>query len=247
MAIQEVVSDGVVLRAVKYGESDRILTCFTQHHGRIGLFVKNGAKRAKQLGAAIEPISLSRFRYSERPNRDLCPLKGAETQHSFRHIRQSLTRIALASYWLDLVYQLTATGQAESTVFRLLVRALESLDASDSDDRWDLQLFFLVHLLRSLGFALVTDHCLTCGGELSPTTPVLFAPAKRGITACAACAPHAPIEEMAAVMRAVTHAEAGSLTNAMPLRPAERILRSVVHHLVGRPLKSEALLDQCLF
>lgn len=246
MARQDVETEGIVLRSIKYGEADRIINCFTRSHGRIGFFVKNAGKRAKQLGGAIEPITLSQFRFAERANRELLPLKAAETTTTFYNIRASLSAIALASYWLELVQQLTAAGQPEPTLFRLLTHSLSELDRDPRDDRWDLLLFFEVHLLRTLGFGLVSDHCLSCGSDITAEMAVIFSGDKRGVTACVACAPHAPLDNLQPQLLAIRHAEMGTLTMECDLRAAESITRNVIHHLVGRKLKSEELLNQSM-
>src|SRR5213075_2871924 len=49
--------EGVVLRAIKLGEADRIVTIFTQGHGKIRAVAKGIRKTTSKFGARLEPMS----------------------------------------------------------------------------------------------------------------------------------------------------------------------------------------------
>jgi DNA repair protein RecO (recombination protein O) len=48
---------GVVLRTIKLGETDRIVTIFTQGHGKIRAVAKGVRKPGSRFGARLEPTS----------------------------------------------------------------------------------------------------------------------------------------------------------------------------------------------
>ena len=47
--------EGVVLRAIKLGEADRIVTIFTQGHGKVRAVAKGIRKTTSKFGARLEP------------------------------------------------------------------------------------------------------------------------------------------------------------------------------------------------
>ena len=49
--------EGVVLRAIKLGEADRIVTIFTQGHGKVRAVAKGIRKTTSKFGARLEPTS----------------------------------------------------------------------------------------------------------------------------------------------------------------------------------------------
>ena len=52
--------EGVVLRAIKLGEADRIVTIFTQGHGKVRAVAKGIRKTTSKFGARLEPTAGSR-------------------------------------------------------------------------------------------------------------------------------------------------------------------------------------------
>ena len=50
--------EGVVLRAQKLGEADRIVTLLTREHGRVRAVAKGVRKTTSRLGARVEPFML---------------------------------------------------------------------------------------------------------------------------------------------------------------------------------------------
>jgi len=46
---------GVVLRTIKLGEADRIVTIFTQGHGKVRAVAKGIRKTGSRFGARLEP------------------------------------------------------------------------------------------------------------------------------------------------------------------------------------------------
>src|SRR2546427_671846 len=57
--------EGVVLRAIKLGEADRIVTIFTQGHGKIRAVAKGIRKTTSKFGARLEPMSRVALRDAE--------------------------------------------------------------------------------------------------------------------------------------------------------------------------------------
>ena len=49
--------EGVVLRAQKLGEADRIVTLLTRDHGRVRAVAKGVRRTTSRIGARLEPFS----------------------------------------------------------------------------------------------------------------------------------------------------------------------------------------------
>src|SRR5471032_1031598 len=49
--------EGVVLRTIKLGEADRIVTFLTQGHGKVRAVAKGVRKTSSRFGARLEPMS----------------------------------------------------------------------------------------------------------------------------------------------------------------------------------------------
>ena len=76
---------GVVLRTIRLGESDRIVTLVTQGHGKVRAVAKGVRKTKSRFGARLEPISHVALLLYE--GRELDVVTQAEVVDHFRVIR----------------------------------------------------------------------------------------------------------------------------------------------------------------
>lgn len=158
----------IVLSALEYGESDRIISLFTLEQGRIRAFAKAARASRKRFGGSLEPgnrlevllqvkeLGLSRL---ERVEKTVC----------HPGLRTNLEALALSLYGCELVEALTPEGQPLPRLYRLLATLLDHLEqgtATETDRR-----FFEINLLNILGYRppLETDelrplqNCLRTG------------------------------------------------------------------------------------
>jgi len=59
-------ADALVLRTYKLGEADRIVTIFTQGHGKIRAVAKGIRKTTSKFGARLEPMSRVALQWAGR-------------------------------------------------------------------------------------------------------------------------------------------------------------------------------------
>ncbi len=75
-------TDAVVLRAFDYGETSRIATVLTRHHGVIGVLAKGARRPTSRFGATLQPGAYVELVYYFRESRGLQTLK--ESAHVTR-------------------------------------------------------------------------------------------------------------------------------------------------------------------
>ena len=97
---------GVVLRTIKLGESDRIITLVTAGHGKVRAVAKGVRKTKSRFGARLEPLSHASLLVYE--GRDLDIISQAESIDHFRAIREDLDRMGSAMALLEAVDQVIA-------------------------------------------------------------------------------------------------------------------------------------------
>ena len=61
--------DGIVLRAQKLGEADRIITVLTRERGKLRLVAKGVRRTTSKFGARLEPFAHVDFQTFEREGR----------------------------------------------------------------------------------------------------------------------------------------------------------------------------------
>ena len=124
---------GVVLRTIRLGESDRIVSLVTQGHGKVRAVAKGVRKTKSRFGGRLEPTShVSLLLYE---GRELDVITQAEALDHFRVIREDLDRLARATTMLEAVDQVAQERQPGGRLYEMLVGALRALTARIVDVR----------------------------------------------------------------------------------------------------------------
>ena len=75
-------SEAVVLRTWPLREADLIVSFFTRDYGRLKGVAKSALKSRKRFGGALEPMTLARAWFAERPRQELVRLDQLEILRS---------------------------------------------------------------------------------------------------------------------------------------------------------------------
>jgi DNA repair protein RecO (recombination protein O) len=152
--------EGVVLRAIKLGEADRIVTIFTQGHGKIRAVAKGIRKTTSKFGARLEPMS--RVALQCYKGRDLDIVTQAEMVESNRVLREEYALLTRAIPMLEAVDQVAQDREPNPALYRMLTGALRTL--VDTRNPLVTPAFFW-KLLSLEGFHPMIDACARCGGS----------------------------------------------------------------------------------
>ncbi len=183
-------AEAIVLRQRPLGEYDRIVTLFTQEHGKIRAAAKGVRRPTSRLAGRIEPFTHVRLLVAR--GRTLDVIAQAEVVRSFAGIRSDLLRAAYGSFVVELVERGLAERDRHEEVFALIVEALDELDRARGDGAEIVSLRFAVRLASLLGYQPETTACVGCGRALPRATGAAgawaFSPAGGGAL-CPACRP----------------------------------------------------------
>lgn len=149
-----------MLRTIKLGETDRIVTFLTQIHGKVRAVAKGARKPGSRFGARMEPGSHVALQLYE--GRDLDVVTQAETIDMFRSLREQYASFTQAMSMLEVVDHVAQERERNLPLYRMLVGALRTLDKEPSP------LFvgaFFWKLLSLEGFHPVLDTCSNCGAD----------------------------------------------------------------------------------
>lgn len=154
--------EGVVLRAQKLGEADRIITLLTRDHGRIRAVAKGVRKTTSRIGARLEPFSHVDVQFYE--GRTLDGVTQVETIGSYgAQLVHDYARYTTGQVMLETAERMTAEeGEPAVQQYLLLVGGLRSLVSGDHDAGLILDAY-LVRSLAVAGWAPSFDACAKCG------------------------------------------------------------------------------------
>ena len=229
---------GVVLRTIKLGESDRIVTLVTSGRGKVRAVAKGVRKTKSRFGGRLEPTShVSLLLYE---GRELDIVTQAEALDHFRVIREDLDRLGRATIMLEAVDQIAQERQASVRLYQMLVGALRALSARNAPL---LVPAFFLKLLALEGFQPILDGCATCG---EPGPLVAFDLIEGGAL-CPRCARGLRVSENAIdLMHRILDGGLAGVLNE-PVTPAtyevtNLATRAMEHH-IERRLRSVTVLD----
>ena len=232
----------IVLAAMDYRESDRIVTLFTLEHGKVRGVAKGAKRSARRFGPALEPFARIGVELVLRDG--LSSVRSADIVTLYPRIRQELRAIGLAGYAVELVDRYLPDGAPSPRLFRLLAAYLELLDwgeAAPSDRR-----FFEANFLNILGYRIYLGHCSSCGMELPPGAERRAGGA--GVVLCAGCGRYGTSvgpEATALLNRCLGTGRFGTVIfSPTSLREAGALLDGAIAAHLTRPLNSLAFLKQ---
>src|ERR671914_2343500 len=93
--------EGIVLKTIKLGEADRIVTLFTRGQGKVRAVAKGVRKTKSRFGARLEPFTrVELMLYKGR--KDLDTITSADIVTSFDAVRRDYARLTSAATLADI-------------------------------------------------------------------------------------------------------------------------------------------------
>jgi DNA repair protein RecO (recombination protein O) len=173
-------AQGIVLRAIRLGEADRIVTFFTQGQGRIRAVAKGIRKSRSRFGGRLDAFTHVDLQLY-RGRSDLDIVTQADILDRPRKIRNDYASFCAAAAMADAVDRTTPEHERNVRTFLLLRSALQALEDGAADPAL-LAYAFLAKLSSMAGLHPTLPVCVDCGAPHR----VAFSHA-RGGAVCRAC------------------------------------------------------------
>jgi DNA repair protein RecO (recombination protein O) len=230
----------VVLRSIKLGEADRIVTFLSEGRGKVRAVAKGIRRPGSRFGARLEPTSHVALQCWEGRNLDV--VTQVETLDANRRLREGYESFTQASAMLEVVDHVAQEDQANVPLYRMLVGALRTLSETPGPA---VAVAFFWKLLSLEGFHPVLEACARCQAPVGAAA--VFDLSEGGVV-CRGCAEPSDVPVDPAALALVARMLGGGLRGALAepagpaLRAAESLaLRALEHHLERR-LRSSPLL-----
>lgn len=154
-------TEAVILRALKYGETSKILHLYTRSFGRLSVIAKGARGKNSRFGATLEPMNLVSAVLYKHEHRDLHLLSQCDTIVSLRRLTEDLDRMAVGMSTISLVDTIAHGEERNEVLFNALVETLQAANDATNSAHPALY-FFEVRLLEILGFRPDFHVCQGC-------------------------------------------------------------------------------------
>lgn len=165
-----VKTEAVVLSAMKYGDTSKIVRLYTRDFGRISVIAKGARGSKSKFRSALEPMNHVAAVIYKNNNRELQLLSQCDVLQSFPHLSEDLERMSVGMTAVELVSLATHEEEPHEELFRLLLDLLHNAAHATKNGTVALY-FFETRLADLLGFKPDFDVCPACGARLSTETP----------------------------------------------------------------------------
>ena len=239
-------TEAIIIKKIKLGEADRILTLYTPHLGKIRAVAKGVRRPRSKLAGHLELLTHSLVSLAR--GRNLDTITGSQTINSFRLLKSDLQLSACALYAAELVDQFTADHIENHPLFQILLETMHHL-CQPGNNELALR-YFELHLLKEVGYRPQLQQCVSCHSLLKPTTNSFCSSA--GGVLCPDCSQTQPLTyplsvNALKVMQLLQHSDYGTASKLeLPpdlSRELEGVMRDYLRYLLEREVKSAAWLD----
>ena len=174
-------TEAFIIKKIKLGEADRILTLYTPHLGKIQGVAKGVRRPRSKLAGHLELITHSQVSLAR--GRNLDTIIGSQTIDSFISLKSDLWLTSCALYVTELISQFTADHVENEPLFQLVLETMHQLCQTDNVGL--LLHYFELHLLDEVGYRPQLQQCVSCHSPLKPVTNA-FSPTDGGVL-CPKC------------------------------------------------------------
>ncbi|MEI8229210.1 MAG: DNA repair protein RecO [Planctomycetota bacterium] len=180
-------AQGIVIRAVPFGETSCVATLFTREFGKLRVLAKGAWRPKSAFDAALDLLSICQVLVLRKSSGGLDLLTEARLDHRFR-IGRSMAAFHGGMEVAELLDALTADADPQPELFDVAETTLLELSAYEGQDRAVRAL--LVHtelaMLRIVGHAPALGRCAECRAAIDPQGRCAFGMLDGGVL-CPRC------------------------------------------------------------
>jgi DNA repair protein RecO (recombination protein O) len=239
-------TEAIIIKKVKLGEADRILTLYTPHLGKIQAVAKGVRRPRSKMAGHLELLTYSLISLARGRNIDT--VTGSQTINGFLPLKSDLQLTSYALYAIELVNQFTADHIENYPLFQLLLDTMERLCGMNNRDL--VLYYFELQLLEHVGYRPQLQHCVVCRSPLEPVINSFCSSA--GGMLCPICSRSQPSSLPISVnsLKVLRFLQNSSFNEASKLKlnseicfQIEGTIRNYIRYLLEREVKSTAWLD----
>jgi len=147
-------SSAFILHRRDYGESSRILSCFTREYGRVDMVCK-GCRKSGKASKVLEPFRLYNLSWTGKT--DLKTLVHVD-ENRVHTIHQDSRKLYCGLYLNELLHGLIRAFESEPDLFELYENTLHRLAEDQGDSIKYILRYFELNMLSHMGYGISLEY-----------------------------------------------------------------------------------------
>lgn len=176
----QTVDKGLILRETPYKEADVMLSVLTECGGKLSVLARGAKRKGSRISAGIQLLTYSEFTLYESGGR--YTLNEAEPIEMFYGIRNDIVKLALASYFAEVLEQAADEETINPELLRLGLNSLYALSKTSLPHE-QIKAVFELKVSELSGYAPNVGACSCCGS----VDEIVAFDVKNGCFLCSAC------------------------------------------------------------
>ena len=152
---------GIVLKAVKFGETSLVVTMFTELFG-LQSYLVNGVRTQSTKGTAkaafFQPAAILELVAYHNEFKNLQRIKETRWAFLYQHILSDVRKNSVAVFMIEVLNKCLKQPEANAELFYFMEDALHHLDEAGDSVAANFPLFFALHLAVFFGFRISDEY-----------------------------------------------------------------------------------------
>jgi DNA repair protein RecO (recombination protein O) len=167
--------EAIVLRTWPFHEADLLVSLFTREQGKVRGVARHAMKSRRRFGGALEPGTIVRANYTERPKQELVRLDSFEIVWSPLTSPIDTLRLAGLQLVVEVLEEAMPELAVDDNIFRLAATVLRAMEGTAAPPKtrdvlhsevWLPVTYFCLWMNRLMGWWPELGHCAACGLDL---------------------------------------------------------------------------------
>ena len=160
-----VETEAVILHAMKYGDTSKIVTLYSKKFGKIKVIAKGARSQKNKFGSSLEPMTISSVVLYKKEQRDLHLLSKSEIAVPITKLQDDAERMAIGLALVELINMVMHDEEENKVLYGLLRQTLETLEKAERN-HLNVLIAFMLNMFHLFGFGLSLKSCAICKKSL---------------------------------------------------------------------------------
>jgi len=154
------LTQGIVLKRIKYGDSSQIVHVFTRQFGLQSCMIKGlGRNReSNRRGNLLTPASIVELSIYYREEQNIKLIKEVHAGYFYHSLSEDIIKNSVAVFALEVLQNLLLADDVQEELFAFSRRFLIHLDESETGALANYPLYFLVHAGSLCGYRIFGSY-----------------------------------------------------------------------------------------